>query len=283
MTLSEGEKKYILDSVNDDCRIDGRQRNNYRLMQVETDVIDHANGSARLRIGETEVLVCVKAELETPKPETPDRGAIQFFIDCSANASPQFAGRGGNELASDIQSCLDRAFSSPSVLDYTALCVERGHFSWTLFVDILILQCGGNLYDAVSLGVKAALYNTVIAKVAVKFLADNKPEVEVSSDPSKGFKLDVTNVPCFMTFLRIGNHCVLDPSLEEESCGQGSLVVGITVQGIVTHVRKVGPGSFHPTSMEDALNTANAIGPLIHMQLLSKLKEETADKRGFLR
>lgn len=31
---------------------------------------------------------------------------------------------------------------------------------WTLYVDILILECGGNLYDAVSMAVKAALYST---------------------------------------------------------------------------------------------------------------------------
>ena len=39
-----------------------------------------------------------------------------------------------------------------------------GRHCWTLYVDILILECGGNLFDAVSIAVKAALSNTRIPR-----------------------------------------------------------------------------------------------------------------------
>ena len=35
-----------------------------------------------------------------------------------------------------------------------------GKASWILHIDILILECGGNLFDAVSVAVKAALFDT---------------------------------------------------------------------------------------------------------------------------
>jgi len=36
------------------------------------------------------------------------RGRIEFFVDCSANATPGFEGRGGDNLAADISRVLAR-------------------------------------------------------------------------------------------------------------------------------------------------------------------------------
>ena len=40
-----------------------------------------------------------------------------------------------------------------------SLCVVERQQCWVLYVDVLILECGGNLYDAISIAVKAALFN----------------------------------------------------------------------------------------------------------------------------
>ena len=50
---------------------------------LETGVVSHASGSCHLRLANTDILVGVKAELETPLPGAPDRGRLEFFIDCS--------------------------------------------------------------------------------------------------------------------------------------------------------------------------------------------------------
>lgn len=44
----------------------------------------------------------VKSELDAPTKDKPDQGRIEFFIDFSANADPEFEGRGGEDFASDI-------------------------------------------------------------------------------------------------------------------------------------------------------------------------------------
>ena len=60
--------------------------------------------------------------------------------------------------ATEISTLLSRAYSH--VFDLGQLSVLEGSQCWALYVDILILECGGNLFDAVSMAVKAALFNT---------------------------------------------------------------------------------------------------------------------------
>lgn len=120
----------------------------------------------------------------SPLPR-PQEGRLEFFVDCSANAAPEFEGRGGEDLASRISRALAGAyghrwddlnwlkvmiffppcFSFPSdAFDLRQLSVLPGRHCWALYVDILILECGGNLFDAVSIAVKAALFNTRIPR-----------------------------------------------------------------------------------------------------------------------
>lgn len=65
----------------DDYRSDGRSNIDYRPMELETDVVSHASGSARLRLANTDILVGVKTEIDVPKPDKPDSGRIEFFVD----------------------------------------------------------------------------------------------------------------------------------------------------------------------------------------------------------
>lgn len=50
-------------------------------MELETDIVSHAFGSARLRLANTDILVAVKIEVDVPFPESPHQGKIEFFVD----------------------------------------------------------------------------------------------------------------------------------------------------------------------------------------------------------
>ena len=56
----------------------------------------------------------------------------------SANAAPEFEGRGGEELAAQISSTLAQAFNNHKCLDLTTLCVIPRQQCWVLYVDILV-------------------------------------------------------------------------------------------------------------------------------------------------
>uniref|UniRef100_A0A6I8NSE3 Ribosomal RNA-processing protein 42 n=1 Tax=Ornithorhynchus anatinus TaxID=9258 RepID=A0A6I8NSE3_ORNAN len=160
VTLSEAEKVYIVHGVQEDLRVDGRSCEDYRCAEVETDVVSNTSGSARVKLGHTDILVGVKAEMGTPKLEKPKEGFLEFFVDCSANAAPEFEGRGGDELGTEIANTLYRIFNNKSSIDLESLCISPREHCWVLYVDVLLLECGGNLFDAISIAVKAALFNT---------------------------------------------------------------------------------------------------------------------------
>jgi len=285
--LSESEKTFILHSVEDNFRVDGRGRSDMRPMVLETGVVSHASGSCHLRLANTDILVGVKAELESPLSGDPDRGRLEFFVDCSANATPAFEGRGGESLATSISRMLQRAYTSPDSLDLGKLVVLSGKTCWILYVDILVLEVGGNLCDAVSLAVKAALASTKVPIVQVTAVDGGEPEIEIDDDPGACTRLDLNNAPILVTLSRIGNHCIVDSTLEEECCSSASLVVAVTPSGSLATVRKVGGGSFHPATLVSATKMAVSVATEINRVLMAKLDQEellgeNREKIGFL-
>nr|SVE92636.1 EOG090X0CWA [Megafenestra aurita] len=247
--LSEAEKAFIHHGVQDDLRCDGRSRLDYRPIVLETGLVSNASGSARLRLANSDILVGVKVELSTPTPEKPLEGRLEFFVDCSANATPEFEGRGGENLANEICRFLQRSYASESILNLTELCVLPGQQCWILYADILILECGGNLYDAVSLAVKSALYTTQIPSIKIATMDGDQPELELSDDPYDIKRLDTQNVPCLVTLMKIGNHYLVDPTPEEECCSSSGIIVAVSGDKKITAVRKIGSGSLHSDSL----------------------------------
>lgn len=158
--ISEGEKLFIIHSIEDDCRVDGRRCLESRKFKLETNIIPNCHGSSHVRIGKTDILVGVKAQIDRPDVDKADAGKLVFAADCSANASPAFEGRGGDDLAAEVVSILSNSFEP--CLDLKSLCISVGKSVWNLTVDVLILEFGSkpNLFDAAGIAVKAALFDT---------------------------------------------------------------------------------------------------------------------------
>ncbi len=201
--LSTGEKTFIVHSVQDGLRTDGRCNESFRPMELECGIVSNTSGSSRLRLSNTEILVGVKAEMGKPRPTRPDEGFLEFFIDLSANASPEFEGRGGEELATEIAYTLSTAYDLKNVMDYRTLCVLPGQCCWVLYVDVVVLECGGDLFDAIGMAVKAALYNTRIPKVRVEDDGEGQEEIEVSDDPHDVVLLDTSYMPLLVTVSKV--------------------------------------------------------------------------------
>lgn len=281
VSLSESEKTYIIHGVQDNFREDGRGCEDYREMDMETGLMSNTSGSARLRLANTEVLVGVKVELEEPRPDAPDRGRIEFFVDCSANATPAFEGRGGEELATEITNLLYRAYSADTVIDVKSLCLQEGKLCWVLYVDVLLLECGGNLFDAASIAVKSALFNTKIPSVSVTQEESGQTELDVSDDPYNVKRLDVTATPCIVTLSKIGHYHAVDATQKEEACCLARLMVAITASGSVTAMVKEGSGSLDPDSVADMMQTGKKIGQAVNKKLMERLTEE--EQKGLKR
>lgn len=63
---------------------------------------------------------------------------IFSFISSSANATPEFEGRGGEELANMISNMMQRAYHTSQAFKLEQLSILEGKQCWKLYIDILV-------------------------------------------------------------------------------------------------------------------------------------------------
>lgn len=236
-------------------------------------MIPSASGSSRFCIANSDILVGIKPEIDIPLPDKPDEGKIEFLVDCSANGLLDFEGRGGEELASEITNCLNSTYSSPHAFDFKSLCILPKHQCWKLYVDILILQCSGNLYDAISLAVKCALYNLRIPRVTSALLDGGNVDLILSDDLSDCDRVNAEHLPILMTVCKIGDYCIVDPSVDEEICSTSSAVVGVSGNKITT-IKTISGGSFHPDTIDSCIDLTLSTAKVLNEKLMTALRQE---------
>ncbi|KAK6114272.1 3' exoribonuclease family domain 1 protein [Brugia pahangi] len=336
--LSEAEKVFIIHGAQEGLRADGRGPLDYRPIIVQTGVLATTNGSARVQIGSTDLLIGVKAELISVDT-TVYRNRLNFFVDCSANATPLLLhfisalyldkgekwnsrnlheytvlsgiselnlgyfrvlklvfllniGRGGEEFADELSAALDAAYDNNYVLpDLKKLILSPMH-AWKLFVDIVLLQCDGNVIDAAGLGVKAALKDTEISKVIVRPADEGKYTIDLPDDNTV-WKLDTSRVPLFVSVNRLGTAKIVDNSLTEEACTRTSVWIAVAPQfvsdinhnqnnqcavkrdgSIITFMRQCGGGTLEIDSLEEMISIGLKTVHQLHEALNQRLMNE---------
>lgn len=66
-----------------------------------------------------------------------------------------------------------------------------------------ILQCDGNLFDAIGAAVKCALFTTEIPKVTTAIVDGDDADIQLSDDPFDCVKLNVDNYPVLVTLCKV--------------------------------------------------------------------------------
>ncbi|RNA15649.1 D-3-phosphoglycerate dehydrogenase [Brachionus plicatilis] len=239
----------------DELRLDGRAPNDYRPIKVEFNKINNSYGSCQLILGDTKVIAAVKAELDTPDAFTPDFGKLDFFVDCSANAAPEFQGRGGEQIASQIVNILSNLFS-PKNFDLTQLNIVSGKKCWHLYVDIVLLESSGNLYDACALATKLALARARFPRLATKSDDEGQIEIDFADEDEEAMQLNVDNLPHSVSVCKIGNNYVVDSDLKEESVTKVRITFGFDDKGNIRYTSKDGFGSLDPDSLYSIVDIA---------------------------
>ena len=75
----------------------------------------------------------------------------------------------------------------------------------------------------------------------------------MSDQPSDIASLDTQDVPIFVTFTRIGNNYLLDPTEEEEAASLSSVTVALSHQSEILHMKKLGSGSLLSDPIKDLI------------------------------
>jgi len=243
-------KKRITELLASGKRTDGRGLTDYREIQIESGVIERAEGSARVRLGKTEVLVGVKVGTGTPFADVPDKGVLTVNAELVPLASPDFEPGPPGEMAVELARVVDRGIRESKAIDLEKLCVESGKMVFVVFVDVYVLNHDGNLIDASAMAALAALINTKMFKYTVEDCAIVK---------KPGYNpLPMADYPIAVTFAKIGNKLILDAGLDEEQVMDARLTMTLNKDGHICAIQK-GGGSGYFTRDEISEATKIAI------------------------
>ena len=241
-------------------RLDGRGLMDMRDLLVEPNIIEKAEGSARVKLGNTELIAGVKVNLGTPFPDTPDKGLLVVSAEVLPLASPYAEPGPPDEETIELARVADRGVRESGMIDVSKLVLIEGKSVYAVFVDVSILNVDGNLFDATSYAVVAALLTTKIPKYEVS--AEGLPVKTEETVP-----LPIQTVPISITFAKIGNQLVVDPNSEEEAVMDARLTLVSDDRGNICAGQKGQPGTLSPDQILLASRTARLKGEEVRAQI----------------
>ncbi|KAL6754167.1 ribosomal protein S5 domain 2-type protein [Haematococcus lacustris] len=311
MACSQAEVEYCALTVKNGLRLDGRAWNDLRPLELELGVIAQAAGSARVHLGDTDVVLAVKAEVAPPRPSHPDCGQLSVTVECSPCASPEYEGRGGEAWGLALAAALQASLAPPGPsgkaggLDLIPLNIIRGKAAWHLYLDALVLNDGGGVLAALSAAALAALTAARLPRVTVTRtpgptsgssaagqeaglatdmdLQDDaqegegggdEPEIELEEDESGegGVPLQgLGTVPLLVSVALVRGQAVVDPGLLEEKAAASVLHVAVNSAGELCGVNLEGNQPVDAASLAAALETGMVAAPAVIRQLNSFL------------
>ncbi len=242
------KRKQIAQLIAKGKRLDGRGLTDYRETKVEQGVIESAEGSARVLLGKTEVLVGTKIEAGKPFPDTPNEGVLTVNAELVPLASPTFEPGPPDENSIELARVVDRGIRESKTIDFGSLCIEPGKKVFVVFVDVYVLNYDGNLIDASALAALAALLNTKMFNYEIE---EDKVKIKPGYTP-----LPLTKHPIAVTFAKINDKLVVDPGLEEEQTMDARLTMTFDDEGNICAIQKGGTGYFTPKQVLEAAKIA---------------------------
>jgi len=257
--ITRVKQKQIVQLIAKGKRLDGRGLMDYREIKVEQGIIERAEGSARVLLGRTEVLVGIKIEIGQPFSDTPNEGDLTVNTELVPLASSTFEPGPHDENSIEIARVVDRGIRESKAIDLEKLCIEPGKKVFIVFVDVYVLNHDGNLIDASALAALAALLNTKMSNYEIK-------EGEVKIKPGHT-PLPIRRHPITVTFAKINDKLVVDPWLEEEQIMDARLSMAIDDDGNICAIQKGGSGYFAPEQVLEVAKIAREKAEEMHKKL----------------
>ena len=244
------KKKQISELMDKKKRMDDRDLTDYREMKIEQGIIERAEGSARVLLGKTEVVVGIKIEMGEPFPDTPNDGVLTVNAELTPIASPKFEAGPPDEMSIELARIVDRGIRESKTINTEKLVIEPGKKVFVVFIDIYVLNHDGNLIDASAFAAMSALLNTKMANYEIK---DGEVQIKPGYE-----QLPIRKHPITITIAKIGDKLVVDPSLEEEEVMDARISMAIDDDENICAIQKGGSGYFEPDEIFEAAKIVKA-------------------------
>ena len=242
-TISDIRKDYLSNLIKSGKRLDKRPFDKFRDIHIKTNVISKAEGSARVRIGKTQVAVGVKIQPGEPFADSPDKGVQIVNAELIPLASPAFESGPPNENSIELARLVDRGIRQSKALGLEKLCIEEGKLVWIIFIDIHVLNDSGNLLDASALGAVAALLTTKL------------PNEEFGQGVDE--MLPLNDLPILVSIVEFEGELLVDPGLLEEQLSSTKLTFIFNQDGSICGSQKGNIGTLTEDKIIQAMEMAS--------------------------
>jgi exosome complex component RRP42 len=249
-------------------RADGRSIHAPRSITIKTGVLDKAEGSAQVSLGNTQVLVGVKVELGQPFKDTPNQGVLVVHAENVPLASPIFEPGPPDENAIELARVIDRSLREVKAVDLESLVIRVGEKAWNLWVDVYVLDHDGNLFDASMLAAMAALATTRIPD----YEETETGEIVVKREGAYR-QLKINCMVTTVTLAKIGDYLVVDPTFEEEVIADYRLVLSFDDKLRIVGAQKTGPGGMKMGELREAIRIGKNVAQVYLKTLDQALKQ----------
>lgn len=257
--LDQLKREKILELLKIGKRIDGRAIDEQRPLVIETGVIPKANGSSRIKLGDTEVITGVKIQPDKPFPDMGDKGIIICTAEILPLADPNVEPGPPNEEVIELARVVDRGIRETEMIDLHQLVLVENKSVVGMFIDSSVIDSGGNLFDACSYASVAGILSCSVPKYEIK--EDSPVLVEgVTSKPP------IKTIPVSVTMARIGDYVVVDPTKEEEACMDARITITTNSEGNICAVQKGGNEGFSAEQLLQCAEMSLAVGRKIRKQ-----------------
>ncbi len=259
LILDQLKRAKILDLLKDGKRIDGRAFDEQRPLVIETGVIPKANGSARVKLGDTEIITGVKIQPDKPFPDLGDKGILICTAEILPLADPNAEPGPPNEEVIELARVVDRGIRETEMIDLHQLVLIENKSVIGMFIDSSVIDSGGNLFDACSYASVAGILSCTVPKYEIKNEAPVLVEGVTSKPPIK-------TLPVSVTMAKIGDYIVIDPSKDEESCMDARITITTNSDGNICAVQKGGSDGFTAEQLLQCSEMALVVGRKIRKQ-----------------
>jgi exosome complex component RRP42 len=222
MEISNLMKERIIEYLKEGRRFDNRKFDEYRDLTIETNISKNAEGSCRVKLGDTEVLAGVKMDAAVPYTDHENEGTLITTVELLPLASDRFE-MGPPKIESiEVARIVDRGIRESGFVDFEKLCIKEGEKVWGIYLDIYPINYDGNLIDASFIASVVALLTAKMPKYDEK-----KERVKFGEFTEKNVPLS-DKIPVMITSWKIGNKIIVDPKLEEEDSCNARLSMALT-------------------------------------------------------
>ncbi len=239
----------VKSSLKESKRLDGRDFKEARNLEIETGVVSSADGSAHIKLGNTEILAGVKFSIGKPYPDSPEKGAMIFNLELSAVAGHDFQTGPPRIESVEFGRVADRAIRSAECIDFSKLCVVPGEHVLLIFVDCYVLNADGNLIDAAEYAAMAALLDAKIPKL------DDNYKIIYSEYTQDKLAIDINKFPASFTFYKVDGKIICDATNAEEKASDCRFSIGVVDDNIVSY-HKGGIGTFTSLEIKEMMKLA---------------------------